>query len=303
MHSAASKLKALLQQNPFLQQVSSRELYPDAPGQGLPLLRVQTPICSAVISLQGAQLLEFKTVTGFPLLWLSPNCKFTPGTALRGGIPLCLPWFGPHRTDVRKPKHGFARNNLWELCDAKISSADECDLTFAFSSAANDVFAYDFHAELRMTLGRSVKLELTVTNSDSRDFNCSWALHSYHPVASLADVRVKGLTGRIYLDNLENHTPKLQTEDVKFTGEVDRAYPAIENSLIIVGQPGIEITHHNCPSVIVWNPGAKNAAAIADIGAGQEQGYICVERGAILGEEWNLTAGESKTAWLEIKEI
>lgn len=302
MHPAATELHALLQQNPYLEEVSSRDIYPDAPGEGLPLIRVQTPICSAVISLQGAHLLEFKTATGSPLLWLSPNCNFTPGVALRGGIPICLPWFGPNRQDPTKPKHGFARNRPWELRNALISDTGVCELVFGFSSSANDLFAYAFSAELRMTLGHSAKLQLTVTNADKQDFDCSWALHSYHPVTSLADVRVTGLAGRTYLDNLQGLSPRQQVDDVSFPGEVDRVFPAIENPLNIEGTPGIAITHYNCPSVIVWNPGETNAANIPDIGGGQEQKYICVERGAVLNERWNLAAGESRSAWLEIRD-
>jgi len=85
-----------------LRLTTSKAQYPDHSGAGLPLLVVETNLCSAVIALQGAQLLEFKTINGDPLLWLSPNCDFTPGVALRGGVPLCLPWFGVNQTDPTK---------------------------------------------------------------------------------------------------------------------------------------------------------------------------------------------------------
>lgn len=303
MFTAAPELRALLDRNPALTLLSSKEIYPNSLGEGLPLIQVQTPLCSAVIALQGAHLLEFKTAEGSPLLWLSPNCNFTEGTALRGGVPVCLPWFGVNPQDPKKPKHGFARNRSWELREAHAGADGAYELVFYFTSTANDLFAHDFSAQLRMTLGHSAKLELTVENTNARDFDCSWALHSYHPVTSLADVKVLGLAERTYLDNLEGHAPKHQSGDVVFRGEVDRVYPAIENALTVVGTPTINITHANCPSVIVWNPGKENAAKIADIGAGQEQHYICVERGAVLSETWKLTARERKTAWLDIREV
>src|SRR5690606_40129930 len=108
------------------------------------------------------------------------------------------------------------------------------------------------------------------------------------------------LAGREYLDNLTGLGLSLQNSDLKFDGEVDRVFPAVESPLIIEGTPRISITHHNCPSVIVWNPGAANAARIADIGAGEEQHYICVERGAVLNEQWNIGPGETESAWMEI---
>lgn len=177
------------------------------------------------------------------------------------------------------------------------------ELTFLFTSPANDLFAFDFTAQLILTLGATAKLALKVSNTDSKPFPCSWVLHSYHSVSSLADVRVKGLAGRHYLDNLENHAEKIQRDPVSFNGEVDRVYPAIDQELSIQGTPAIAIRHHNCPSVVVWNPGAELAAKMADVGAGNEQHYICVERGAVMQEQWHLAAGESRSAWLEFAEI
>lgn len=303
MSSSQSALETLIAQHAFLTLEASSSLYPDASGEGLPLLVVNTPNCRAVIAFQGAHLLEFTPTGATPLLWLSPNCVFTAGTALRGGIPVCLPWFGPNREDPSKPKHGFARNTQWNLTGVSNNGDTGCELTFALISAPNTLFAYAFTAQLKMTLGKTAKLELSVSNTDSRAFPCSWALHSYHPVSSLEKVRVKGLSGRDYLDNLEGHARKYQAEDVHFDGEVDRVFPSIENSLRIEeggNTKPITLTHHNCPSVIVWNPGAANATKIADIGQGQEQHYICVERGAVLSEEWQLAPGETQSGWLEI---
>lgn len=306
LNSAASpvtpELQNLLSRCDFLQLTTTKETFPASKGSGLPLIRVNTPKCAATIALQGAHLLTFRATGGNPLLWVSPNCDFTPGIALRGGVPVCLPWFGPNLLDPKKPKHGFARNRDWVLQDAKLRDNGDAELTFTFTSKANDLFAYDFRAQLLMTLGDAIKLEIMVNNQDQKSFDCSWVLHSYFPVESLTNVRVKGLAGRTYLDNLENHAPKIQSDDVNFPSEVDRVFPAIENSLDVQGSPTIHITHHNCPSVVVWNPGPANAAKIADIGEGNEQAYICVERGAVLAEKWHLAPGESRAAWMSIKE-
>lgn len=294
-----SELELLVSQHDFLTLESSKTLYPDATGDGLPLLVVNIPACRAVIALQGAHLLEFTPSGGENLLWLSPHCVFSPGTALRGGVPVCLPWFGVNREDPGKPKHGFARNITWTLT-AVGTNNDCCELSFALTSAPNELFDYAFTAELKMTLGKTAKLELSVSNTDSKGFACSWALHNYHPVTSLAAVRVMGLAGREYLDNLTGLSRSLQNGDLKFNGEIDRVFPALENPLVIEGTPRISITHHNCPSVIVWNPGAVKAAGIADIGAGEEQHYICVERGAVFEEKWIIPPGETESAWIEI---
>lgn len=299
MSSSRPALENLIAQHSFLTLESSSSLYPDAPGEGLLLLVVNTPACRAVIALQGAHLLEFTPNRGENLLWLSPNCIFTAGTALRGGVPVCLPWFGVNREDPGKPKHGFARNTAWTLTTVD-SGSESCELVFTLTSSPNELFGYAFTAELKMTLGKTAKLELSVSNTDSNTFACSWALHCYHPAAPLAAVRVIGLAGREYLDNLAGLSRRLQNGDLKFDGEVDRVFPGVENPLTIEGTPRITIAHHNCPSVIVWNPGTANAAKIADIGAGEEQHYICVERGAVLDEQWHIAPGETQSAWMEI---
>lgn len=301
--AALQSLEQIVEKNPALRVTNSKDYYPHAPGSGLPLIIVESKLCSAVVSLQGAQLLEFKTTEGDPLLWLSPNCDFSPGTALRGGVPICLPWFGVNQKDPKKPKHGFARNQFWELGETTTHSDGTVELTFLFQSDANDLFPHDFSAEIRMILGASAKIELTINNTDPEDFDCSWAMHNYHRVTSLGDVRVEGLAERKYLDNFENYAEKHQSGDVTFPGPVDRVYPAIENQVIIRGNPSIHITHYNCPSVVVWNPGPETAGKIADIGAGNEKFYICVERGAVLGEQWRLASGKSLCGWMEFKQI
>lgn len=296
-------LEKLVAKCDFLRLTTSTEHYPDSLGSGLPLLIIETPLCSAVISLQGAHLLEFKTTEGDPLLWLSPNCNFTPGHALRGGIPVCLPWFGRNPHVSKELKHGYARNNFWQLGNAYLLPNGSAELEFLLLSDANELFPYDFSAEVRMTLGISAKIELTVNNTDTEDMECSWVLHNYHRVESLQNVQVQGLNPRTYLDNLENHKEKYQLEPVTFLTPVDRVFPNIENSVKIIGSPSIEIIHHNCPSVVTWNPGANAASQMADIGAGQEEFFICVERGAVLAEKWHLPAGTSKSAWIEFKQI
>jgi glucose-6-phosphate 1-epimerase len=297
---AKQALEELIKPYPFLSLTNSKQHYPNSKGSGLPLLLVNTSMCSAVISLQGAHLLEFKPVDADPLLWLSPNCDFTPGVALRGGVPLCMPWFGVHPTDPQKPKHGFARNQFWQLGETHLMSDGQVELEFLFVSEVNELFPYDFSVELRMMLGHQVTMELTVNNTDSEAFLFSWAMHNYYKINQLDQTRVLGLTNRKYLDNLEGLIEKIQTTDVNFPGAVDRVYPDIANHLVIDGgnpdSHNIEIIHENCPSVVVWNPGSEAAAKIADIGPGQEAFYICVERGAVRNEAWYLEAGSSAAA-------
>lgn len=303
MNTLSPRSTELINRFPFLELVTSQQLYPQHPGIGLPLLVVKTAAFRAVVAFQGAHLLSFTPASGNDLLWLSPNCNFSAGKALRGGVPLCLPWFGPHETDASAAKHGFARNNPWELTGASQLPEEAVELIFSFRSEGHVNFPPAFSASLRMQLGNTARLELTLTNQTEHTFTSSWALHSYHPVSDINSVTIPALAGKTYLDNLESHARKLQQGPLVFRGEVDRVFPAISEPLLIEGStPCIRIDHHNAPSVITWNPGASNAATIEDIGAGQEQNYICVERGAVLAEKWQIPANTSVSGWLEISE-
>ncbi len=266
----------------------------------LPLLVVKSSLCEAVICLQGAHLLEFQPVGKAALLWISPQVIFKPGVAIRGGVPVCLPWFAVNQEDPSKPKHGFARNRLWTLKQAGLQNDGNCRLVFGFSS--NDdtltLYPFRFRTELEMILGDKASLSLSVYNEDPQPIPVSWALHSYHPVHSLEHTRVLGLEDHRYLDNTEGLTPKTQSGAVEFTGEVDRAYENVETSQIIEGDPRIRIRGENCPTAIVWNPGKDNAAKMGDVGAGNHESFICVERGAAFANRWMIPSDDHQTGTL-----
>ncbi len=277
----------------------SKTLYPEAPGEGLPLMRIDTALCQAVVAPQGAQLLSFSNAEGTPLLWLSPRCRFEAGKALRGGIPVCLPWFGPH-PDADKPQHGFARTTDWALKQVAQADNGRCELWFELRHEADAQFEQDFTAGLRMALGKEIELELSLTNDSPQPANFTWALHSYLPVETLSAVRVPVLAGRDYLDNLQSHARVTQSGPLTFEDEVDRVFPGVDSEVILEPQPRIRLTHENCPSLITWNPGPQKAAGMDDMGEDNERGFVCLERGAVLNEGWTQAPGETRSGKLII---
>ncbi|WP_347329524.1 D-hexose-6-phosphate mutarotase [Marinimicrobium locisalis] len=277
----------------------SRTLFPSAEGEGLPLIRVETARCEAIIAPQGAQLLSFTRADGTPLLWLSPQCHFQPDKALRGGIPVCLPWFGPH-PDGDKPQHGFARTRDWTLSQVAEGEDGRCELWFELPHPGDKLFETPFKAELRMMLGHQIELELRLTNEAEQPVDFTWALHSYLPVSDLDKARVPALKECTYLDNLKQHEPAKQSGPLTFSGEVDRVFPSVETPVTLEPTPRIRIEHHNCPSLVTWNPGPEKAASMADMGAGNERGFVCLERGAVLEEGWTLAPGERRAAMVNI---
>ena len=279
----------------------SHQYYRGTP-PGLPLLVVDRPDCQAVIALQGAQILEFSPAGSPPLLWLSPGARFEPGQAIRGGIPLCAPWFGPHPTDSNKPNHGFARNQPWQLTTAAVTEDDELSLCFTLEAGeySRRLYPFDFTLQLEMRLGTALTQTLTISNHSAETMPFSWALHSYFPVEDLAKVRLSGLSGLASVDNTNGRSLPPLAGELCFSGEVDRFFTGASKKLQLNNQPPLLIEGDNCPTVITWNPGREKAAQMADIGVEHFTGFVCVERGAAFEDAWQIPAGQSRQAKLRL---
>ncbi len=249
-----------------------------------PLIAVSNRRCTAVLALLGGQVLSFKPDAMPDLLWLSPNAVFNINTPIRGGIPVCLPWFGVNQADPQKPKHGFARTSRWRLEHA---STDDIGVTLVqlglrqFAEQPHPLFPHTFAAWLDFSFGETLAIELRVRNCSQTAMPLSWALHSYHPVQDLDRLRILGLENRDYLDNTRRLRRDRQTsEALGVQDEIDRVYPGVGGSQAILGSPNIRISGVNAPTIIVWNPGAAIAASLPDLGDGTHRQFICVERGA-----------------------
>jgi glucose-6-phosphate 1-epimerase len=294
-------LGAIVAHCDFLTLTDNTQLYPNHPGSGLPLLHINTDQCQAVLALNGGQLLSFKPNGGDELLWVSPNCRFSAGTSLRGGIPLCLPWFGPHPSDPQQPNHGIARTQPWTLQAAQRDAQGRAVLTLGFTHRADASFDHDFSAELTLTLGASVSLCLTLNNHSNTAFNASWVMHTYFAVSDISQVTVDGLDGCQYTDKVAGGTRLTQQGPLTFAGEVDRVYEGVLHDISVSDATRrLAIKSQGCPSVVAWNTGATLAAQIADIGPDNHRGYACLERGACAGDAWRLPPGESQQAQMSI---
>lgn len=262
--------------------------------QSAPLLKIETEQAVCLLSLRGAHVLSFKAHGREPLLWVSRHAVFDGSVAIRGGIPICAPWFGVNRRDHDKPKHGFLRNRLWSLVDQQAAS-----VTLEYQSTRDDLalYAYPFTAQLKVLIGEQLVLEFSIRNRSHKAMPLSWALHSYHPVAELAACRVTGLSGCDYLDNTTALSRHRQAGDMGFSGECDRVYLDVPSVQTI--DKKISILATNAPTAIVWNPGQTLGESMADVKDGWNR-YVCLERGAAFDNEVMLAAHEVTVARLEI---
>jgi glucose-6-phosphate 1-epimerase len=274
------------------------ELQPVALGSaGLSGWKIATPHCRALVSAQGAQVLEFQAVGKKPLLWLSEAAAYQPGRAIRGGIPLCFPWFGP-APDAAGPAHGFARLLDWQLAEAD-ARPEALHLLFRLgaSAATQALWPHEFEATLAMTLGRVLQLQLAVANTGSDAFSFTFAFHSYFPVSDIRRAQVDGLDGTPWLDQLDpQRTQHIQQGPVTFAGETDRIHlhTAGEYCLVDAAGQAIRVSAPSCRSAVIWNPGPEKAARLADMAPDAWQRMACVECGNVDSDTVTLPAGASK---------
>lgn len=245
----------------------------------LPCYQLQFADASVVVSAYGAQVLSYQPKPGQELLWLSPLAVWHNQQPIRGGVPVCWPWFGPAASQFnpaqqKLPNHGLVRTRLWTLMQHNVT-ADFCQLCLSV-----------FIDDLPYYPAKNVELSLTVTLSASGldiTLRCDQALlqqaalHSYFQVAQLAQVNVTGI-GEQYIDKVLENTQVSEEAHLCFNQEIDRIYtqPAAELCLHSVKQH-IAITQQGFDSTVVWNPWVLRCAAISDLADDSYQDFVCVE--------------------------
>jgi glucose-6-phosphate 1-epimerase len=246
--------------------------------------------------LQGAQVTAWQPPGERPVLFTSPNSAFTPGRAIRGGIPIVFPWFGPNRQAPTAPQHGFARTAAWHLDDVKTAGGGSLTLTLSLDDGdvGSPFWPERFRAIYTITFAQTLSLRLTVQNRATQPIVFEEALHSYFAISEIAEIAISGLAGATYIDKTDAARRKLQAADlVTITAETDRAYLDTPGQCTIEDRGWrrrIVIDKDGAASSVVWNPWAEKAAAMADLGDPAWRGMVCVETGNIADNEVRLAA-------------
>ena len=253
---------------------------------GLPFIVISNQSATALISLHGGQILSFKPrEEAEDLLFLSSKSLYADGKAIRGGIPVCWPWFGPDPKGLQRPNHGFVRSHCWSVLKTSATDTEtKVSLRFLESYKKEKTWKQPFALTLEITVGKTLCLKLITRNTGDKAFSITQAFHSYFRVGDIDDVRVLGLEGCEYFDKLDQGTQKYQMGAVTVTGEVDRIYTEVKNELIIhdpVFKRRIQITSPGNETVVVWNPWMKGSEKIADLNSLDYKQFICVETGNI----------------------
>ncbi|WP_165839969.1 D-hexose-6-phosphate mutarotase [Motiliproteus coralliicola] len=261
----------------------------------------------AQICLQGAQVIEFTPANQPPVLWLSNNSRFETGKAIRGGIPICWPWFGDHPTDPTLPAHGFARNSAWTVL---ASQADDHSTNLTLGLEDNEstraLWPFGFKLELNVRLSQALTLTLTTHNSNRTDIQVSEALHSYFAIDDIHHTQISGLEGSRYQDKLRHGMPVNQQGAVRIRAETDRVYLNHESPLTI-DDPGnrrrIEIQKQRSRTTVIWNPWQAKSAAMTDM---TDDGYarmLCVESANALDNTLQIPPGGTHSLTTRLESI
>jgi D-hexose-6-phosphate mutarotase len=265
---------------------------------GLVFAEINNAHATASIALQGAHIVTFQPNGEAPVIWVSKFAKFAPGKSIRGGVPICWPWFGPHKNDSKLPGHGFARTVPWQVLESK---AMEDGATFLrFGLIANDTTRAQWpHActvHLEVSVGKALRVELVTTNSGKESFQLGEALHTYFHISDVAQMTVRGLEGCEYLDKVKDFARFTQQDGINIESEVDRVYVNTAADCLIEDKGlnrVIRIAKQGSQSTVVWNPWTEKAYKMGDFGQDGHRGMVCVESGNAMENVVTLAAGET----------
>jgi D-hexose-6-phosphate mutarotase len=249
---------------------------------GLTKATIATSTGAAEIYLHGAHVTHFQPKGQQPVLYLSSASAFKADKPIRGGVPICWPWFGPSATDPKLPMHGFARTNEWAVESTRELDGDRASITLRLepSDSIRAIWPHEFGLKYTVTVGAALELELEMTNRDKAGLLISEALHTYFSIGDIEKISLNGLTGTSYFDKVANARMLEERDPVKLSSETDCVYlntrTAVGINDPVIGRK-IRVEKAGSNSTVVWNPFEAKAKTMADIGAGEWRKYICIE--------------------------
>ena len=251
---------------------------------GMQYLEVGNLRCTAKIALQGAHVMHWQPkFLKDPVFWLSSNARFVKGRSIRGGVPICWPWFGAHPTDSTFCPHGFARVTPWRVIDidATPTGATRITLEILATEEAKRQLSYPYALTVTITVGQRLRVDMSTTNKADHPFVISEAFHTYLNISDIANVKITGMQDCVYADKVLNYQRDVEHNALKFAGEFDRVY-IDHSSDCTVHDTGfnriIHVSKSGSDTTVVWSPGADKVAGMSDMGEPDEwRKAICVE--------------------------
>jgi D-hexose-6-phosphate mutarotase len=274
------------------------------PGEGgLTRAAITTPHADAHVYLHGAHVTHYHPHAQAPLLFMSYKSAFAAGKPIRGGVPICFPWFGPKKDDASAPAHGFARLKEWSVESSAKADDGSARLALALASdeATRKAWPFDFRCRFTVVVGPELRMTLEVQNTGSQAFTFEEALHSYFSVVDVRQVRVEGLEATEYLDKAGGQTVTRRNQGaqpITFTSETDRVYLNTKATCVahdVAGARNISVAKSGSDATVVWNPWIAKAKAMADFGDDEWPNMLCIETANVGEVAVKLEPGKTQT--------
>jgi glucose-6-phosphate 1-epimerase len=266
---------------------------------GLPRVSITTPVASAEIYLHGAQITSWRPAGFEDVIFLSHQSQFEAGRAIRGGIPVCFPWFRNKVDDPKAPSHGVVRTKAWELDSVEVQGNGVLvSMSTVSDEGTRAWWPHDFHLAHRAIIGPQLMQELIVTNTNPGPVRLEEALHTYYHVGAAESVHIHGLDEVAYLDNTDGNREKRQEGDIVFTAQTDRAYLDTTHAVEIVDpvlRRRIRLEKQNSRTTVVWNPWSTGAQSLSDLGDDEWRAMACVEASNMRAFGVDLAPGQQHT--------
>jgi len=247
---------------------------------GYPVLVIHHAAASGRIALNGAHVMEWTPAGEKPVLYMSPQALLEPGKAIRGGIPVCWPWFGPHPTENDKPAHGFARNLMWSVGKVTENRAGvTLRLHLGDSDASRAFWPHAFELCLEVEMGAQLGVALHIKNTGTDAWPMTGALHTYLCVEDVTEAAVIGLDDAFYVESRLSPERIEQSGPVYFDREVDRNYES-RGAVRLLDKQGrrtIVVEKSGSRATVVWNPWIEKSKRLSDLPDDAYPHFVCIE--------------------------
>jgi glucose-6-phosphate 1-epimerase len=272
---------------------------------GLPFIRVNNRFCDAEISLLGGQVLSFRRKDQMqPVLFCSEAAYFEQGKGIKGGVPVCWPWFGDHPQGLGA--HGFARSNLWNVDRIERDDCEVVELVLSLPAQAFGDYPewQDVRLSTKIRLGKWLTIALITENHLDKAILLSQALHTYFQVLDCRNISIEGLENNAYLDKPSNFQRQPPTGDaITIDSEVDRIYEDVQSPITLLDPSwnrSITLTSEGSASAVVWNPWVEKSKAMSDFGDDEYMQMVCIETTNAASDARVLEPGQSHTMQVKI---
>lgn len=261
-----------------------------------PVIRIQNAFASASIALHGAHIIDYTPQDQEPVLFTSEQAIYREDKAIRGGIPICWPWFNAHPSDASLPSHGFARDRFWRLTSST-SKPDGTRLTLELNTSDITIWPHNTRLTLTITVGAELNLELTTHNLGKEPVSIGGALHTYFSIGAIERIKLTGLEKTRYLNTLDN-TEHQQSDPIQFSAETDNVYKETRAEVTIhdpVLQRKIFVAKSGSSSTVVWNPWIKKSSTMGDLKNDAYKKFVCIEAANAHEDVYEIGPNESHT--------